>query len=896
MVARLLPKKIISVIVSLTLVISLVPSLAYADEVDRHNNSHESVEIAGSENSEQTSVSTKDSAIVSGDSSYSSVDTEVSRNNVVEQESSADTEQVMTDDDAFEFIYIDQKEITLNSTQNIVVAFVDQENAYSATLYYQDPNEKIRTVSPTKIEDGAALFELSFNSKKDLGDYTLIKVAWEGQNPGEAAISTDKDSGYSFVVVNDSSQDEAMTVYSINENGELAKESNIGEAIEEADGSTVSPLTRSNLVNSRADKMVIALDPGHGGSDPGAVNGSLIEKTLNLKIAQYCRDALCKYSNVEVFMTRSTDEYVDLEERVERAVDAGADVFVSFHINSTPQATGFEVWIQNDSTWNYHLHTESAALGNSILSKLEKLGLLNRGNKENDAYTYPDGSAGDYLSVLRNSRYANLPAVLIEHGFINGSAADQRLLSSESGLRSMGEADAEGIAEYYGLSTGPQPYVCNIDNDGSLTLGWDPIEGAEKYAVAIYKDGKYSLYTKDLKDTSYTIPNLPIGESCSILVQAYVDGRWTSDAASERKDFRIIPTPTAKATPTGDGELTLSWEKVPGATNYAVAKYENGKYTILTSSLSADATSYTVSNLGNSYEHQFLVQAKVGNYWSSDSTALLVSGIPEGTTKPGNIQITETRGAVVLSWDAVPGATKYAVSTRNADGTYNIRTTSITGTTYTLSGLTNGVEYPILVQAYVCGHWNTYTDDDLVYATPKANLIMGKSTTTVDQMVAYYEDVSPISYPSSVYKDKGAPTLKGFCTLVYQQAESEGVRAEVLFCQAMKETGWLRFGGDVQPNQCNFCGLGATGDGAQGVTFPNVQTGLLAQAQHLKAYASTDKLNNPCVDPRFNLITRGTAPYVEWLGQQENPAGLGWATSKNYGNDIVRMMDELSSY
>lgn len=109
--------------------------------------------------------------------------------------------------------------------------------------------------------------------------------------------------------------------------------------------------------------MVIALDPGHGGSDPGAVNGVLIEKDLNLKIATYCKEALEQYNNIEVYMTRSTDEYVGLTERVTRAVNAGADVFISFHINSTVGATGFEVWIQNDSSWRYYLHEESSALG-----------------------------------------------------------------------------------------------------------------------------------------------------------------------------------------------------------------------------------------------------------------------------------------------------------------------------------------------------------------------------------------------------------------------------------------------------------------------------------------------------------------------------------------------------
>ena len=1075
---HLLSKKIISVIICFVLITSFTPFFAYADDLDSQQ---EMASISEGIDIETSPQSSEGSAEINNNSTDELSSVQNNNNNTSSgplEESAEIISKSFTDDEAFEFIYIDQKEISLNATQSIVVSFIDKDSAVSSVLYYQCPNGDTQTISPTRVEDGAALFELVFDSDEQVGNYKLLKVAWQGTAPGEAAISVDEENGYSFSVVNNSLEDNLVTVYSIDDNGNISEESDLASAIEEADNSQAAIAPSSLARTFPSSQMVIALDPGHGGSDPGAVNGSLVEKTLNLKIATYCKNALQQYSNAVVYMTRTSDEYVGLEERVTRAVNAGADVFVSFHINSAQGATGFEVWVQNDSSWNYHLHTESSALGNAILSKLEKLGLKNRGNKEHDAYTYPDGSAGDYLSVLRNSRYNNLPAVLIEHGFINGSAADQKLLSSESGLKAMGEADAQAIAEYYKLSLGPQPYVQKISTDGTLTLGWDPIDGAEKYAVAIYKDGEYSLYTTNCLDTSYSISGLPLGETCSILVQAYVNDHWTSDAASERKDFRIIPTPetlvspagdgeltlswekvpgatnyavakyengkytvltstlsadttsytvsnlgngyehqflvqakvggywssdstallvsgtpegttkpgniqktetkgavslswdavpgatkyavstknadgtynirttsvtdtsytltgltsgveypiliqayvcghwstytdddlvyatpkdsdspkVAKPTPAGDGELTLSWEKVPGATNYAVAKYENGKYTVLTSTLSADTTSYTVSNLGNGYEHQFLVQAKVGGYWSSDSTALLVSGTPEGTTKPGNIQKTETKGAVSLSWDAVPGATKYAVSTKNADGTYNIRTTSVTDTSYTLTGLTSGVEYPILIQAYVCGHWSTYTDDDLVYATPKANPIMGQSETSVEQMMAYYEDVSPISYPSSVYKDKGAPTLEDFCTILYRQAKSEGVRAEVLFCQAMKETGWLQFGGAVQPNQCNFGGLGATGGGVQGATFPNVQTGLLAQAQHLKAYASTETLNNPCVDPRFNLVTRGTAPYVEWLGQQENPAGFGWATSKNYGYDIVRMMDNLLIY
>ena len=109
----------------------------------------------------------------------------------------------------------------------------------------------------------------------------------------------------------------------------------------------------------------------------------------------------------------------------------------------------------------------------------------------------------------------------------------------------------------------------------------------------------------------------------------------------------------------------------------------------------------------------------------------------------------------------------------------------------------------------------------------------------------------------------------GFCE--FSQAELESISAG----------GWI-------------AGIGATG-AVHGASFKDVRTGIRAQIQHLKAYASTSPLNNACVDPRFNLVTRNTAPYVEWLGIKENPNGYGWATAKNYGYDIVGMVKVLLS-
>ena len=181
--------------------------------------------------------------------------------------------------------------------------------------------------------------------------------------------------------------------------------------------------------------------------------------------------------------------------------------------------------------------------------------------------------------------------------------------------------------------------------------------------------------------------------------------------------------------------------------------------------------------------------------------------------------------------------------------------------------------------------------------------IMGTSQTNVAQMVRYYKaNASGYDTFKAKYEGKydgslakgGARTIEQFAQIFYEEANAEGVKAEIAFTQCMKETGFLKYGGDVLPNQYNFAGIGATG-GVHGAKFKNVRTGIRAQIQHLKAYASTSPLKNACVDPRFNLVTRNTAPYVEWLGIKENPNGYGWATAKNYGYDIVGMVKVLLS-
>lgn len=119
--------------------------------------------------------------------------------------------------------------------------------------------------------------------------------------------------------------------------------------------------------------------------------------------------------------------------------------------------------------------------------------------------------------------------------------------------------------------------------------------------------------------------------------------------------------------------------------------------------------------------------------------------------------------------------------------------------------------------------------------------------------------------------------------------EYYGIRGDIAFAQAMHETDYLRFTGVVQPEQNNFCGLGATGPDNPGASFDTPRDGVLAHMQHLFAYATTDSLPDkyPLVDPRFELVKRGSAP--SWVGLNGK-----WAVpGDNYGQSILSLYDRM---
>ena len=191
---------------------------------------------------------------------------------------------------------------------------------------------------------------------------------------------------------------------------------------------------------------------------------------------------------------------------------------------------------------------------------------------------------------------------------------------------------------------------------------------------------------------------------------------------------------------------------------------------------------------------------------------------------------------------------------------------------------------------------NTPADNDSPIEPTRGNFsdrtsVLGAPLVSKEDLQRDFNKRVGSAYPA-VYAEKGAVTGTDFVNQLWQAAIDEGVRPELLYAQVMIETGNLRFGGDVLPEQCNFGGMGATGNGERGLSFDTVLKGLRAQALHLRAYAGYEPLTvDPSkvkeVDPRYSAwILSKKANIIRKL------AG-SWAMDKNYAVKLVRVMNEL---
>ena len=262
-----------------------------------------------------------------------------------------------------------------------------------------------------------------------------------------------------FQIVSLGSDGSQITTSDIND---IKKALEAGETTENKN----ARLSTESALSTEAEDYVVMLDPGHDATHCGANKNGLREEVLTLKIAQYCKAELEQYKHVKVYMTRESaacplpgsTSVADNLNRVATAASVGADIYVSIHLNSagTGAAKGAEVFYPN-SNYRPGIGSAGANLATQIQRQLVALGLNNRGisiRNSGDGSRYPDGSLADYYAVIKHSKKAGFPGVIVEHAYVS-NASDAAFLKSESNLQALGIADATGIAEYLGLSKGP---------------------------------------------------------------------------------------------------------------------------------------------------------------------------------------------------------------------------------------------------------------------------------------------------------------------------------------------------------------------------------------------------------------------------------------------------------
>ena len=193
--------------------------------------------------------------------------------------------------------------------------------------------------------------------------------------------------------------------------------------------------------------IVVVIDPGHGGSNIGGQIPGIDEKNATLITALAMKEELEKYEGITVYMTRSGDADLSLEERANVAGAVGADFLFSLHYNKAVpnRLYGAEVWIPSLGE-NY---ARSYACGDMVLNELcDTYGLYRRGIKTKVSAV----SGVDYYGVIKHARALGIPSMIIEHCHIDNEM-DLPFFNSPEKLVQLGRLDATGVAKYFGLKS-----------------------------------------------------------------------------------------------------------------------------------------------------------------------------------------------------------------------------------------------------------------------------------------------------------------------------------------------------------------------------------------------------------------------------------------------------------
>ena len=884
-------------------------------------NSVQAEDISSDAVSADDGVASRDEGVADGDMDVEQslpTDVDESADEDFGVDASSTEPQTESADSPFQYIYLAYPNLISGTDQ--VVAFAtpnDSDTIASATLNYVSANGVQGAVDASAQDANSAAF--TFGSELELNTYFLTSITYVLQGDGTEHEINLSDRDYSFTVVDGTANCEGTSVYYADGDGNAVEAQSIKQALECAD--SPDGISTYAARSARKNVRIIALDAGHGGTDPGAQGNGKSEADLTWKIVAACKNKLEAYGFKVVLAREQSGGYSgnDYLYRVQRCVSQGAQAFVSFHINSgSPVAHGAEVYAPTANEYDYT--QVSVELANKVMNNLASMGLSYRGVFQMEV--------GDEFAVIRCAREQGIPGILIEHGFIS-NAGDVLNYFSDEGCRRLGEADADAIiaqfpkstwldyssvfdANYY-LSNNPDVAKATAGNselaldhfinfgmsegrrgsasfdvqsyfneypDLRAAFGFDLVKYYEHYVTAGKAEGRHGTGCSKIEGYATTINGVDYSS-------VYDPSFYLSNNEDIRNAF-------SKRSPAGvvmiDDAAVLRHfvscgmaEGRRGSESFDVLSYYN-RYPDLRRAFGANLTAL--------YGH-YLSSGRAEGRIATGCASLAGAVASQGGTDYSPVYdfdfYTSNNGDVLSAFTTVKGGLRFVddaavlrhfVSCGMAEGRRGSESFDVYGYRNRYADLRKAFGQNL--KSYYIHYLNCGIKEGRngASATGYEGFIMSSAYSTyLDAADHFTKTVGPKGFPSAVYTDRGASNIIDFCKILYEEAQSEGVSPEVLYGQVMKETGYLKFGNLVQPNQCNFGGLGATGPGNPGYTFGSVREGLRAQVQHLKAYGSTEPLINPCIDARFKYVSRGCAPRTVDLNGKWAVPGVGYGES-----------------
>ncbi len=267
--------------------------------------------------------------------------------------------------------------------------------------------------------------------------------------------------------------------------------------------------------------------------------------------------------------------------------------------------------------------------------------------------------------------------------------------------------------------------------DGQVTLMWDTVTGATEYRIyrADTPGGTLTRINENTMITAvtYTDSTVTNGTAYRYTIRAFNAGGESPDSTEvSATPVPPPPAPLAPANPdatAGDGQVTLMWDTVTGATEYRIYRADTpgGTRTRIDENTTITATTYTDSTVTNGTAYRYTIRAVSPGGESPDSTEVSATPVPPppAPLAPANPTATAGNGQVTLMWDTVTGATEYRIYRADTPGGTRTRideNTMITAVTYTDSTVTNGTAYRYTIRAFNAG--GESPDSTEVSATP----------------------------------------------------------------------------------------------------------------------------------------------------------------------------------